>query len=41
MKRPAVSLFLLPSMAGSATLWRPNVAALSQAYRTYAVDVIG
>lgn len=37
----APPLVLLPSMAGSATLWRPNVAALSQAYRTYAVDVIG
>jgi pimeloyl-ACP methyl ester carboxylesterase len=37
----APALVLLPSMAGSATLWRPNVAALSETYRTYAVDVIG
>lgn len=37
----APALLLLPSMAGSATLWRPNVAALSEHYRTYAVDVIG
>jgi pimeloyl-ACP methyl ester carboxylesterase len=37
----APPLFLLPSMAGTATLWRPNVAALSERYRTYAVDVIG
>lgn len=37
----APALVLLPSMAGSATLWRPNVAALSEAYRTYAVDVVG
>ena len=32
---------LLPSMAGTATLWQPNVAALSRHFRTYAVDVIG
>lgn len=37
----APALVLLPSMAGTATLWRPNVAALSEHYRTYAVDVIG
>ena len=37
----APPLLLLPSMAGTATLWRPNVAALSPHYRTYAVDTIG
>lgn len=37
----APALVLLPSMAGSATLWRPNVAAWSETYRTYAVDVVG
>ena len=39
--RSALPLLLLPSMAGTATLWRPNVAALSAHYRTYAVDTIG
>jgi pimeloyl-ACP methyl ester carboxylesterase len=39
MDAPAV--FLLPSMAATATLWQPNVAALSRYFRTYAVDVIG
>lgn len=38
---PAPVVMLLPSLAASATLWRPNVAALSAHYRTYAVDVIG
>lgn len=37
----APALLLLPSMAASATLWRPNVAALAAHYRTYAVDVVG
>jgi pimeloyl-ACP methyl ester carboxylesterase len=37
----APPLVLLPSFAGSATVWRPNVAGLSRHYRTYAVDVIG
>lgn len=37
----APALFLLHSMAGTATLWRPNIAALSQHYRVYAVDVPG
>lgn len=37
----APGVLLLPSLAGSATLWRPNVAALSQCYRVYAVDMIG
>jgi pimeloyl-ACP methyl ester carboxylesterase len=34
-------LILLPSFAASATVWRPNVEALSRRYRTYAIDVIG
>jgi pimeloyl-ACP methyl ester carboxylesterase len=34
-------VLLLPSMAATATLWQPNVAALSRHFRTYAVDVIG
>jgi len=37
----APALVLLPSFAGSAVVWRLNVAGLSQSYRTYAVDVIG
>jgi pimeloyl-ACP methyl ester carboxylesterase len=37
----APPLVLLPSFAGTATVWRPNVEALSRHYRTYAVDVIG
>jgi pimeloyl-ACP methyl ester carboxylesterase len=37
----APPLVLLPSLAGSATVWRLNVAELSRRYRTYAVDVIG
>jgi pimeloyl-ACP methyl ester carboxylesterase len=39
--RDASSVLLLPSLAGSATLWRPNVAALSQRYRVYALDMPG
>src|SRR5690349_9867784 len=39
--RDAPPLVLLPSLAASATLWRPNVAALGARYRVYAVDVIG
>lgn len=39
--KDAPALLLLPSFAGSATVWRPNIEALSQHYRTYAVDVIG
>jgi pimeloyl-ACP methyl ester carboxylesterase len=37
----APPLVLLPSFAGTATVWRLNVEALSQRFRTYAVDVIG
>ena len=37
----APALLLLPSMAATATLWQPNVAALSRHFRTYAIDVIG
>jgi pimeloyl-ACP methyl ester carboxylesterase len=37
----APPLVLLPSFAGTATVWRLNVAALGRHYRTYAVDVIG
>ena len=37
----APPLVLLPSFAGTATVWRLNVADLSRHYRTYAVDVIG
>jgi pimeloyl-ACP methyl ester carboxylesterase len=37
----APALILLPSFAGSATVWRLNVAELSRHYRTYAIDVIG
>lgn len=37
----APPVVLLPSFAGSATLWRPNVAALSEHFRVLAVDVVG
>jgi pimeloyl-ACP methyl ester carboxylesterase len=37
----APALVLLPSFAGSAVIWRLNVAGLSRHFRTYAVDVIG
>lgn len=34
-------LLLLPSLAASAMLWKPNVAGLSRDFRVYAVDTIG
>jgi len=37
----APALLLLPSLAGTATVWRANVEALSARHRVYAVDVIG
>ncbi|HWF76423.1 MAG TPA: alpha/beta hydrolase [Caulobacteraceae bacterium] len=37
----APQLVLLPSFAGTALSWRPNIAALAQRHRCYAVDVIG
>jgi pimeloyl-ACP methyl ester carboxylesterase len=37
----APPLMLLPSFAGTALSWRPNIAALAQRHRCYAVDVIG
>ena len=37
----APPVVLLPSLAGTATVWRANAAALSGSFRTYAVDVIG
>ncbi len=37
----APALVLLASFAGSATVWRLNVADLSRHFRVYAVDVIG
>ena len=37
----APPLLLLPSFAGTAMAWRLNALALSQHFRTYAVDVIG
>jgi pimeloyl-ACP methyl ester carboxylesterase len=37
----APPLILLPSLAATATLWSPNVAALGQHFRTYAIDTIG
>ena len=36
---PAVAL--LHCMQGTAIVWRPNVAALSQRFRTYAIDIPG
>jgi pimeloyl-ACP methyl ester carboxylesterase len=37
----APPLMLLPSFAATGLVWRPNIAALSQRHRCYAVDVIG
>jgi pimeloyl-ACP methyl ester carboxylesterase len=37
----ALPLLLLPCFHGTATVWRPNVAALARQHRVYAVDVIG
>lgn len=37
----APPLILLPSLAATALVWRPNIAALSARRRCYAVDVIG
>ena len=37
----APPLMLLPSFAGTALVWRANIAALSQAHRCYAIDVVG
>lgn len=37
----APPVLLLPSLAASAMLWQPNVAALSAYFRLYAVDVVG
>ena len=39
--KDAPALFLLHSMAGTATSWRCNVAALIQHFRVYAVDTPG
>lgn len=38
-KMDAPPLFLLPMAGLSATMWYPNISALSQEYRTYAVDI--
>ena len=37
----APPLVLLPGQAVSSTMWYPNIAALSRAYRVYALDIIG
>ena len=37
----APAVVLLHCMAGTAIVWRPNVAALSRRFRTYAVDIPG
>jgi pimeloyl-ACP methyl ester carboxylesterase len=34
-------LLLLPGQAISSTMWYPNIGALSEAYRVYAVDILG
>ncbi len=39
--RQAPPVVLLPSLAASAIMWKPTVAALSKHFRTYAVDTIG
>jgi pimeloyl-ACP methyl ester carboxylesterase len=40
-RKDAPPLVLLPSFAGTATVWRLNAADLSRDFRIYAVDVIG
>lgn len=40
-RNDAPPLILLPSFAATGLVWRSNVAALSQRFRCYAVDVIG
>lgn len=37
----ALPLVLLPAMGVTSRMWQPNLAVLSQVYRTYAVDTIG
>ncbi len=37
----APPLLLLPGAAVSATMWYPNIGALSQAHRVYAADLLG
>lgn len=37
----ASPLILLPSFAGTALAWRPNIAALSRNHRVYAIDTVG
>lgn len=39
--KDAPPLVLMPSFAGTTTVWRLNAADLSRDFRTYAVDVIG
>jgi pimeloyl-ACP methyl ester carboxylesterase len=39
--KDARPLILLPSFAGTATVWRLNAAGLNGGFRTYAIDVIG
>jgi pimeloyl-ACP methyl ester carboxylesterase len=34
-------LILIPGLAVTAAMWEPNIAAFSQEYRCYAIDVIG
>jgi len=37
----APPLLLLPGQAISSTMWHPNIGALSQSYRVYALDILG
>jgi pimeloyl-ACP methyl ester carboxylesterase len=37
----APPLLLLPGQAISSTMWYPNIAALSRAFRVYALDILG
>src|SRR5689334_10674415 len=37
----APPLLLLPGQAISSTMWYPNIEALSQAHRVYALDILG
>ncbi|MBN2379796.1 alpha/beta hydrolase [candidate division WOR-3 bacterium] len=37
----APSIILVPAMGVTATMWLPNIEALSSSYRVYAIDIIG
>ena len=40
-KQAAATLVLIHAASANATMWSPNVAAFTTAYRVYALDTIG